>query len=922
MFPAAGCQEVGGVRLVPVYPDDRPEILSELGIESLEVQFLPQDPEPAGEQRWVTVQRGGRLSLQLPPGSWKALIRGVGPSREVRGETLPFAVEAGVVRRVPFFLGEAGAFNLARLEPAEVAGQLADLSGHSATLFPDEDGRPRILVAGGRRGDSPSADAFLIDPVAFTIERAPSLGCARADHTALLLEEESGRRVVLAGGEGSCGNQLDVFDPAARSFSLIGVCGVSDSRPIVAEVVAVSGQFEQTGRLIAPGNPRCVVDPFTGQGEFDVPAVENGPDAPAYAVANSQGQVLVITNQRLFVDEAEQGRSCVEGGEWIRDASWPLTEERLGGHLIFLGNDQFLLAGGRLPGDGGTPEHAWSIVSLLRDCALSRVLEGVRPDDALPATGFAVVPLDSGSELSLLIAGGADDSGQPLDRVALLIQPAQAAAPTIHDLSSPSRGHPIRLVHPRAGLAAVATPDGNTWLLGGGDARPEVLVSGAALHATWDRLERRKPTMRLIWILDNGGAASLSWFEGLLPDFRDRVVRPLIAEFYTSVRTMVLLAANSDRGLDLDELGVGLGDLADGSGCGDAPMPISIVAAGDLDDVELPGSVVELPSEGQSGPSQGIEEIGKEVDKIFTSLGQDRNGCAWRQFFRRTLDGVEQAGAANTGAVDLSTGITLVLLGTRDDDCSQGVFDGGDGFTGPPPGAGTLADRHCTETAEPWAAEYDAYFGLPPGGPSDEELGRILSEMAWDPADAIFGVFGACNGSALTGCDSERYGALARSRRLLETIGWIGDQGVRTATLDLCDVDSDDDVAALTAEVAELVRGQLPWQACLSLAVAGDRADYDTGKGEFVPVSPESPEAQAVAGLARDLCRAVSVVQSGTDAKYARAIPVDLTPFRAGVDSDRRAGCNTDESGWLFRSGELTTVLGTVAKDAEFVCLP
>ncbi|HUT76287.1 MAG TPA: hypothetical protein VM285_01280, partial [Polyangia bacterium] len=130
---AAGCKEAGGVRLVPIFPDDRPELLADLGIESLEVRLFPQGEDTTNEQQWATVARGGRLSLALSPGSWKAAIRGVGTSAEVNGETVVFEVEAGVEREVPFFLGEAGTFNLARLEPADVADQLADLAGHTAS---------------------------------------------------------------------------------------------------------------------------------------------------------------------------------------------------------------------------------------------------------------------------------------------------------------------------------------------------------------------------------------------------------------------------------------------------------------------------------------------------------------------------------------------------------------------------------------------------------------------------------------------------------------------------------------------------------------------------------------------------------------------------------------------------------------------
>jgi hypothetical protein len=272
--------------------------------------------------------------------------------------------------------------------------------------------------------------------------------------------------------------------------------------------------------------------------------------------------------------------------------------------------------------------------------------------------------------------------------------------------------------------------------------------------------------------------------------------------------------------------------------------------------------------------------------------------------------------------VDLTTGITLVLLGARDDDCSQGIFADEGSFVGVPPASGTLATRHCTEAAEPWAAEFDAYFGLPPGTLSEADMGQLIAGLAWDPRDAIFVGLGPAAGAEPAACDSPRYGPLAANRRLRETLAWIDGSGARAESVDLCGVAEAGDLGARMSAVVDLVREQLPWQACVGLDVAGSKAAYDQDKGEFVPVAPDDPAAEVVAGLVRELCRAIVVVADEADANHARAIPVDLSGSEAGTDSDRRAGCNTDESGWLVRVPQLTTVLGTVTEDAEFICLP
>ncbi len=918
-IPILGCETAGRVELVPILPDGRPDLLSELDVRSLTVRARPTGDNEQDE-KWQSVAKGQSLSMSLPEGEWRVAVRGENASGQelAHGETLRFEVEAGKNRRVEFFLGEMLAFNLVRLEPGELAESLADREDHSATLLSDERGRPSILVAGGRSGGDgePLADALLIDPVERVVSRLPALSCPRASHAAFTVETSSGTRVVLAGGEGGCSGDLDVYDPAAQSFERINPCGNDAPRPAVPEIEVVGGEERHTGRVVVVGNPRCLVDVFGGGSVGDVSATDPGPDAPVTAAVNDEGQVLIVTHDRLFVDGAERGESCAAGDAWKPEASWVGIEDRLGGRLVVLDSQQFLFVGGELPGGGGSSaEHGWSLVSLVRDCELGDVLEGPSEREILPATGFALIDIGSGSELAMLVAGGRDSSGQRTNGVSLLLRPTGASAPTVHDMSSSCRGRPIRLQVARAGQAAVDLPDGTSWLIGGGDARPEVFVPGSGeISSSTRSFGLRKPALTSVAVLDSSGEGD-QWFGTLLGDLAGHFTDVLYSQA-ANYLTLLFLAANADLGLP-DELLES--ELAADNGCTHQSGPQMIaVASGYLEELEVGGNVSIVHE--FEGSSQLEDPRAKAVETIAEVTGM-RNGCVWRQLLRVGFEGllVTQDGDS-TGEIDFSTGIRLLLFAARDDDCSLGIYSDFDEVETELPGEDLLANWHCTASGGAAEEAFDEYFGLPPGEALEPYLRERLEDLVWDERDLIAVVVG--NASEQETCGSPVYGELSRPTRLIETLEWLEQQGAQLKKIDLCGAESDETLATELVELEQMIDARNPAQACVPGSVASD-APYDAQRGAYVPVLPDDDRAVEMAEAAIAHCRGAYVASGpSSDDLHRQVVSIDTDRWWAGTDSDRRGGCEADDSGWMIRMSPDSSQQATGESNAELVCLP
>src|SRR5438552_629043 len=94
-----------------------------------------------------------------------------------------------------------------------ITGSLATArNGHTATLLPNG----KVLIAGGRNGNSGLASAELYDPASGTWTATGSLATARAFHTATLLP--NGKVLVAGGGN----NSAELYDPASGPWSATG----------------------------------------------------------------------------------------------------------------------------------------------------------------------------------------------------------------------------------------------------------------------------------------------------------------------------------------------------------------------------------------------------------------------------------------------------------------------------------------------------------------------------------------------------------------------------------------------------------------------------------------------------------------------------------------------------------------------------
>src|SRR5437763_4719408 len=94
-----------------------------------------------------------------------------------------------------------------------MTGSLATArNGHTATLLPNG----KVLVAGGRNGNSILASAELYDPPSGTWSATGSLATARFFHTATLLP--NGKVLVAGGGN----NSAELYDPASGTWSATG----------------------------------------------------------------------------------------------------------------------------------------------------------------------------------------------------------------------------------------------------------------------------------------------------------------------------------------------------------------------------------------------------------------------------------------------------------------------------------------------------------------------------------------------------------------------------------------------------------------------------------------------------------------------------------------------------------------------------
>jgi hypothetical protein len=298
-------------------------------------------------------------------------------------------------------------------------------SGHVAVVLQDG----RVLVAGGTtNGGEATNSAEIFDPIANTWTNVTSgMIEARSGHSAALLHDG---RVLIAGGANGTqiSSTLEVFDPNLGVFTASGV--MASPRTQYAMTVLHDGRALIVGgnNGIAPVASTDIFDPVAG-------TVSPGPVLSVARFGHSattllNGQVAVIGGNNGNADPAQMD---VTPSELFDPAAAPafitlatnLATPREG-HLAFLlpNNNSVLIVGGSTGGSSGnaalasaelftpqqSPQGIWTYLfgstgsmSVGRIGATGTANQVSSPASVMQANGV------------LLVAGGADASGSPLN---------------------------------------------------------------------------------------------------------------------------------------------------------------------------------------------------------------------------------------------------------------------------------------------------------------------------------------------------------------------------------------------------------------------------------------------------------------------------------------------------------------------------
>lgn len=929
LVSTAGCVGEESVELVPVFPNDEPNLIELTGVDKITIMATPSNDSDLAPKT-VELLAKEQLRMRLGEGRWIVSVSGSVDSKEVvHGKTPPFDVRAGKSSTVRFFVGRSMAFNEVELEPVDLASSIGSMIGMSAVSYEDESGKPRILLTGGKDGaqGSPSAEAYVVDPTRFRIERVASMSCPRSGHDSFVVETEEGSVVVIAGGdEGGCLGDLEIFDPASRTFSRLGACGLPGTRGAVPEFDDSSGaKPAQNGWVIVTGNPRCKVNVFTGETASGQAIEEPAPGEPLQAAINPSGRILISTLYSLFVDTSEHvdtsgADQCVSQDSWRQEAYWKQPDSgvmgRIDAKLHVLEDERFLHIGGIDPGE---PEYGWRIVTA-GECHLSTVVDGELADGQ-PRTGFALIDLGphDGGDIALLAAGGSDDGGAAMDRVFLFSQIQGASAPTVHDLSIESRDLVVRMKRPRSGHAAARTEAGEYWIFGGGASVPEIFVRGtASLPISHTLLEKRSPTLTSVTVLDT--ASVPGEIAPLIDLFKERYV-DIIYSQSTEFRNMLFFVASSDLGIFdglLQETPVG------SEGCeSDKSLTIAGTVSGNVTNIAWPDDWT-FPID---NPGYNIENVKNQASAAVDQIAGSGDNCGWRQMLGAGIEGLRKSVEVTDPTLDdPSLGVNVLFFVTTEDDCSQGVYDGFGLDPADPPSPGVLSGEYCSSES------YDDYFGLPPQAGTDrhEAFEQLVEELSWDPEDMVVVFLG--NGSGNPSCVAPELGDLElfEPRRLLETMDSMSDLRAETFVIDVCENDTAEELSSAMGELLDSIQHLNPYQACLPDQVLDEEPEFDDGRDQYRPVEPDKARAQEVARV----CQLVYVEEEdflvGTT-QYRIAVAVDQEEATdpeitwIGTNSDGRAHCSVNETPWVIRVDHEKleqSVEGADVQALDLICLP
>src|SRR5438874_816593 len=225
-----------------------------------------------------------------------------------------------------------------------ITGSLATArNGHTATLLPNG----KVLVAGGRNGNSILASAELYDPASGTWSATGSLATARAFHTATLLP--NGKVLVAGGGN----NSAELYDPASGTWSATGSLATARAFHTATlllngKVLIVAGEGNGAPFVLASAE---LYDPASGtwSATGSLASARAGQPSGHTATLLPNGKVLVAGGGDINGIRASAELYDPASGTW--SATGSLATARSGHTATLLPNGKVLAAGG---GDGGS----------------------------------------------------------------------------------------------------------------------------------------------------------------------------------------------------------------------------------------------------------------------------------------------------------------------------------------------------------------------------------------------------------------------------------------------------------------------------------------------------------------------------------------------------------------------------------------